>query len=310
LDYQARAQRAHALFDLYDVDRDRQITRSDLRAYSDRMISGLSTGEDLAHDHSHALRTAFSHLWIQLAAVSDTDHNGSIGQQEFIAATDRGAFDGDPRFRRAVLEALDAIAEALDVQGDGYIARADYARLFDASGLDPHEHGLSFDELDTEGSGFLHHEQLRALALHLFPLADPSWLDAGSAVVVERPGIALVAHDSRKPDLITWAADRRTDLAPYRIFATGTTGSLLADKLGLEVTALHSGPLGGDQQIGSRITEGEIHAVIFFWDPLAAHPHGDDVRALVRLSTLANIPIALNAASADLLVTGQTLATS
>jgi hypothetical protein len=111
LDYQARAQRAHALFDLYDVDRDRQLTRSDLRAYSDRMIAGLSTGEGLAHDHSHALRTAFSHLWIQLAAVSDTDHNGSIGQQEFIAATDRGAFDAD-------WQPVSSLPAAVDVMSD------------------------------------------------------------------------------------------------------------------------------------------------------------------------------------------------
>jgi methylglyoxal synthase len=112
-------------------------------------------------------------------------------------------------------------------------------------------------------------------------------------------GIALVAHDTCKADLVEWARFNRGTLAEHRLYATGTTGGLLVDQVGLDVTRLRSGPLGGDQQIGSRIAEGQVDLLVFFWDPLTAQPHEPDVRALLRLAVLANIPVACNRATAD-----------
>lgn len=111
--------------------------------------------------------------------------------------------------------------------------------------------------------------------------------------------IALIAHDNRKADLLDWARFNRGTLAKHQLSATGTTGALLSDELGLDVNRFLSGPLGGDQQIGAAIAEGRIDFVIFFWDPLEPHPHDVDVKALLRIAVVYNVPIACNRATAD-----------
>jgi methylglyoxal synthase len=119
--------------------------------------------------------------------------------------------------------------------------------------------------------------------------------------------IALVAHDNKKRDLLDWARFNRDILADHLLFGTGTTGGLIRDELGLTVTLFRSGPLGGDQQLGARITEGEIDLVLFFWDPLEPQPHDPDVRALLRIAVVWNIPIACNRATADYLISSPLL---
>jgi methylglyoxal synthase len=114
-----------------------------------------------------------------------------------------------------------------------------------------------------------------------------------------RKRIALIAHDNCKPDLVEWARFNHGTLTRHELFATGTTGSLLAAELDLSITRFRSGPLGGDQQVGAGIVEGRIDFVIFFWDPLEPHPHDVDVKALLRIAVVYNIPIACNRATAD-----------
>jgi methylglyoxal synthase len=115
----------------------------------------------------------------------------------------------------------------------------------------------------------------------------------------EKKRIALVAHDNKKSDLLEWARFNRDLLAEHHVYSTGTTGRMLQEELNIPVVRLQSGPLGGDQQIGARIAEGEIDFLVFFWDPLEPHPHDPDVKALLRIAVVWNVPIACNRASAD-----------
>jgi methylglyoxal synthase len=114
--------------------------------------------------------------------------------------------------------------------------------------------------------------------------------------------LALIAHDNLKPALVEWAKRHREVLARFDLIATGTTGSRVEADTGLPVTKYKSGPLGGDQQIGARVCEGEVDLVIFFWDPMSPHPHDVDVKALLRICAVYNVPIACNPSSADLMI--------
>ena len=118
------------------------------------------------------------------------------------------------------------------------------------------------------------------------------------------PRVALVAHDHKKGALLTWARTHQQQLRRCRLVATGTTGELLARELRLEVERLLSGPLGGDLQIGARIAESRLDALIFFWDPLEPQPHDPDVKALLRAATVWDVPTACNRSTANLVVTG------
>lgn len=117
--------------------------------------------------------------------------------------------------------------------------------------------------------------------------------------------IALVAHDNRKDDLVEWCMKNKETLKSHFLSGTGTTAGLIADATDLPVKAYKSGPLGGDQQIGARIAEGEIDMLIFFWDPLEMQPHDPDIKALLRISVVYDIPVATNRATADFLLTSE-----
>jgi len=117
-----------------------------------------------------------------------------------------------------------------------------------------------------------------------------------------RKRIALIAHDRRKDDLLAWVAYNADVLRQHDLFATGTTGGLVASLTGLTVTRFKSGPLGGDQQVGALLADGGLDVLIFFWDPLEPQPHDPDVKALLRLAVLYNVPTACNRATADFLV--------
>ncbi|MCG9874356.1 MAG: methylglyoxal synthase [Leptospiraceae bacterium] len=114
--------------------------------------------------------------------------------------------------------------------------------------------------------------------------------------------IVLIAHDNRKKDLLEWVIYNRGTLSRHRLFATGTTGKIIQEKADLPVHRFISGPLGGDQQIGAKIVSGEIDFMVFFWDPLTAQPHDPDVKALLRIAVLYNVPMACNRSSADFVI--------
>lgn len=130
---------------------------------------------------------------------------------------------------------------------------------------------------------------------------------SGTAKMNEKKRIALVAHDYRKPDLIDWADYNRDILKEHKLFGTGTTGKLISEKLDLPVHRYMSGPLGGDQQLGAAIAAGELDILIFFWDPLQAQPHDVDVKALLRIAIVYNIPLACSRSSADFLISSELL---
>ncbi|WP_374212518.1 methylglyoxal synthase [Tissierella sp. MB52-C2] len=118
----------------------------------------------------------------------------------------------------------------------------------------------------------------------------------------KRKNIALIAHDNRKEDLINWVKENKDKLSNHFLCGTGTTAKRISERTGLDVKGFKSGPLGGDQQIGSRIVEGDIDMMIFFWDPLEAQPHDPDVKALLRIAVLYDIPVANNKSSADYII--------
>lgn len=122
--------------------------------------------------------------------------------------------------------------------------------------------------------------------------------------------IVLIAHDNKKEDLVEWVQLHKDILSKHHLYATGTTGKIVHEKTDLPVHRFLSGPLGGDQQIGAKIVDGEIDVVIFFWDPLTAQPHDPDVKALLRIAVLYNIPIANNRRSADYMISSDLLSSS
>ncbi len=121
----------------------------------------------------------------------------------------------------------------------------------------------------------------------------------------KQKNIALIAHDSKKPELIAWCDEHQDILKQHFLCGTGTTARMITEKTGLPVRGYNSGPLGGDQQIGAKIVEGKVDFVVFFSDPLTAQPHDPDVKALLRIAQVYDIPIANNRATADFMITSK-----
>lgn len=116
--------------------------------------------------------------------------------------------------------------------------------------------------------------------------------------------IALISHDNLKSRMVMWAKNHSNELNNFELVGTGTTAKRIDDEVGLQIKKLKSGPLGGDQQIGAGIAEGKIHCVIFFWDPMAPHPHDVDVKALLRIAVVYDVPMACNEQTANLVLKG------
>lgn len=132
-------------------------------------------------------------------------------------------------------------------------------------------------------------------------------VDGGTETKMKRKTIALIAHDNKKPDMIRWAKENADILSRFALCGTGTTAKLVAEAAGLDVKRYLSGPLGGDLEIGAKVAEKEIDIVIFFWDPLQAQPHDPDVKALLRIAALYDIPIATNISTADFILHSELL---
>ncbi|WP_163559186.1 methylglyoxal synthase [Halomonas sp. NO4] len=141
-------------------------------------------------------------------------------------------------------------------------------------------------------------------------MSDPRPRRTVTRTLPARKRIALIAHDGKKEELLEWAGRWQETLADHELVGTGTTASRVSRTLGLPVQGLMSGPLGGDQQIGALITEQKLDLLIFFWDPFAPQPHDPDVKALLRLAALWNVPVACNAASADFMISSPWLSQS